>query len=94
MAITKEQIEAAVGAIIDVNTERELATTKSLKAVSVEGGKVSITIVLGYPASGYFAQLQQQVSEVVNALDGVDSVDVNVSSKIVSHAVQQNLIPS
>lgn len=93
MAITKEQIEAAVGAIVDVNTEKELSATKSVKGVEVADGKVSLTLSLGYPAAGYFDELKKQASEVVSALEGVDSVDIEVSSKIVSHAVQQNLKP-
>jgi ATP-binding protein involved in chromosome partitioning len=93
MAITKQDIETAVGAITDVNTERTLATTKSIKGVEIDGGKVSITISLGYPAAGYFDTLKGLVTEAASALDGVESVVVKVSSKIVSHAVQQNLKP-
>ena len=93
MSITKEAVQDAIGGIIDVNTERDLATTKSIKGIEVDGGKVSITIVLGYPAAGYFDTLKKLVSDAVSALDGVESVDVKVSSKIVSHAVQQNLKP-
>ena len=93
MAITKEQVQSTVDQIIDVNTEKNLATTKSVKGLEVDGGKVSINIVLGYPAAGYFDEMKKQVSDAVAALDGVDSVEVTVSSKIVSHAVQQNLKP-
>ncbi len=93
MSITKEQVEAAIGGIIDVNTERDLKVTRSIKSIEIDGARVSITIVLGYPAAGYFDTLKSQISEIVSALDGVDSVDVKVSSKIVSHAVQQNLKP-
>ena len=93
MSITKEQVKAAIGSIIDVNTERDLAVTKSIKSIEIDGGKVSVNIVLGYPAAGYFDELKSLASEKVSALDGVESVDVKVSSKIVSHAVQQNLKP-
>ncbi|MBT6456103.1 MAG: iron-sulfur cluster carrier protein ApbC [Gammaproteobacteria bacterium] len=93
MSITKEQVQNAIGGIIDVNTERDLAVTKSVKSIEIEGAKVSINIVLGYPAAGYFDTLKSLVSEAVSALEGVESVAVKVSSKIVSHAVQQNLKP-
>ena len=93
MAITKQQVQATVDDLIDVNTEKSLATTKSVKGVEIDGGKVSIKIVLGYPAAGYFDEMQKLVTDAVTALDGVDSVEVDVSSKIVSHAVQQNLKP-
>ncbi len=93
MAITKQEVETAVGDIIDVNTEKKLSATKSIKGVEIDGGKVSITISLGYPAAGYFDTLKKLVSDAVSALEGVESVAVKVSSKIGSHAVQQNLKP-
>lgn len=93
MSITKEQVQQTAGEIIDVNTEKSLEVTKSIKSVEVDGGKTSITISLGYPAAGYFDELKKLVTEAVSALDGVESVEVKVSSKIMSHAVQQNLKP-
>lgn len=93
MSITKEQVQQAAGEIIDVNSEKSLSTTKSIKSIEVEAGKVSITISLGYPAAGYFDELKKLVKETVSALDGVESVEVKISSKIMSHAVQQNLKP-
>jgi ATP-binding protein involved in chromosome partitioning len=93
MAITKQEVETAVGDIIDVNTEKKLSATKSIKGIEIDGGKVSITISLGYPAAGYFDTVKKLVSDAVSPLQGVESVAVKVSSKIVSHAVQQNLKP-
>jgi ATP-binding protein involved in chromosome partitioning len=49
--------------------------------------------VLGYPAAGYFDEVKRLINEKLAAIDGVESVEVKVSSKIVSHAVQQNLKP-
>jgi ATP-binding protein involved in chromosome partitioning len=93
MSITQDQIKSAVGEIVDVNTETNLAATKSVKTVEIDGDKVSVSIVLGYPAAGYFDEMKKLVSDKLTAIDGVGSVEVKVSSKIVSHAVQQNLKP-
>jgi len=35
MSITKEAVQDAIGGIIDVNTERDLAVTKSIKSIDV-----------------------------------------------------------
>jgi len=93
MAISKEQVENALSEIIDVNVEKDLMTSKCVKKTEIDGDKVSINIVLGYPAAGYFDEIKKLISDKVSSMDGVASVDVNVSSKIVSHAVQQNLKP-
>ncbi len=93
MAIDKAQIESTLANIVDQNMETDLIAAGSVKDISVDAGKVSITLLLGYPAAGYFDTLKQDVKETVSALDGVDEVEVSVSSKIQSHAVQQNLKP-
>ncbi len=93
MAIEKAQIESALANIVDQNMETDLVAASSVKDISIDAGKVSITLVLGYPAAGYFDTLRQVVEDAVSALEGVDDVNVNVSSKIQSHAVQQNLKP-
>ena len=93
MAIAKAQIEKVLAGVIDLNVETDLVAAGSVKELSVEGGKVGITLVLGYPAAGYFDTLKQAVKDAVSALDGVDEVNVSVSSVIKSHAVQQNLKP-
>lgn len=93
MAIDKAQIEKVLAGVIDPNMETDLVAAGSVKELSVEGGKVGITLVLGYPAAGYFDTLKQAVKDAVSALDGVDEVNVSVSSVIKSHAVQQNLKP-
>ncbi|MBL7004530.1 MAG: iron-sulfur cluster carrier protein ApbC [Gammaproteobacteria bacterium] len=91
--MSKEQIESALSEIIDVNLERDLMAAKAIKKIDVDGDKASIDVVFGYPAAGYFDEIKSQIVEKVGALDGINSVAVTISSKIVSHAVQQNLKP-
>lgn len=91
--MSKQQVENALSEIIDIHLGRDLMSSKSVKKVEVDGDKASISIVLGYPAAGYFDELKQQVIDKVSSIDSISTVDVEVSSKIVSHAVQQNLKP-
>jgi len=93
MAIEKSQVEKALAELTDQHMETDLVTAGSVKAVEVDAGKVSVTLLLGYPAAGYFESLKQMVKDKVGGLEGVDEVNVSVSSKIKSHAVQQNLKP-
>ena len=93
MSIEKSQVEKALAEVIDLHMETDLVTAGSVKAVEVDGGKVSVTLLLGYPAAGYFDSLKQTVKEKITGLDGVEEVNVSVSSQIKSHAVQQNLKP-
>lgn len=93
MSISKSQIEAALSEVIDENMEANLVDAGSVKELSVDGNNVNLTLVLGYPAAGYFRELKKTVQEKLAAIDGIGDIDINVSSAIKSHAVQQNLKP-
>ena len=93
MSISKQQIETALGEVVDPHMETDLMSANSVKGVEIDGDNVSVTLVLGYPAAGFFDSLKQQVRERLESLEGIGDIDVSVSSKIKSHAVQQNLKP-
>ena len=93
MPITKQQIESALGQVTDQYMDTDLIAAKSVKDIAIDGDKVSVTIELGYPAAGYFDNLKQTVQDQLTGLEGIGDIDINVSSKIKSHTVQQNLKP-
>ncbi len=93
MAIAKSEIEAKLGEFIDPNTETDLVSSKSVKSIEQDGDRWKIELSLGYPAAGYFDELKQAVKDSLAGLDGIGEVDVQVSSQVKSHAVQQNLKP-
>ena len=93
MSITKQQVEGILGQVVDQHMDTDLMTAKSVKDIIIDGNNVSITLILGYPAAGYFDSLKKATREQLTCLDGIGDIDVKVSSKIKSHAVQQNLKP-
>jgi len=93
MSINKQQIESALGEVVDPYMETDLVSAKSVKDIGIDGDNVSLNLVLGYPAAGFFDDLEQLVREKLQGLEGIGEVDVKVSSKITSHTVQQNLKP-
>jgi ATP-binding protein involved in chromosome partitioning len=95
MALSDKDVLAALSELIDPVTGRNYVEGKSAKNVKVDGGKVSLDVVLGYPARGVIEKVRSQVAERLKALPGVEHAAVNVQSKIVSHSVQRGvkLIP-
>ena len=95
MAITDKDVLAALSELIDPVTGKNYVEGKCARNVKVEGGSVSLDVVLGYPARGVVEQVRAQVVGRLKELPGVASVSANVQSKIVSHAVQRGvkLIP-
>ncbi|MES2546871.1 MAG: iron-sulfur cluster carrier protein ApbC [Pseudomonadota bacterium] len=96
MATTESDIQNALKTLVDPNTGKDFITSKSAKNIQINGDKISLDIVLGYPAKSVMANVQALVAEHLKFLPGVSEVAVNIGSRIVAHKVQQgvNLLPN
>ncbi len=95
MAITEQQIQAALKEITDPNTGKDYVTGKEARNIRIEGDNVTLDILLGYPAKTQVEPIRKQVVAKLKAIPGIGAVTANVTIKIVSHAVQRGvkLIP-
>jgi ATP-binding protein involved in chromosome partitioning len=91
MSFDRAQIDTALSGLIDPNTSRTFADTKSIRSVTVDGANVSVNVVLGYPAKSQFESIRALVSNAVAGVPGVAGVQVTVSSQVVAHAVQRGV---
>jgi ATP-binding protein involved in chromosome partitioning len=91
MSFDRAQIDTALSGLIDPNTSRTFADTKSIRSVAVDGANVSVNVVLGYPAKSQFEAIRALVSNAVAGVPGVAGVQVTVSSQVVAHAVQRGV---
>ena len=48
--VTQQQVETALKEVIDPYLEQDLVTAKAVKKITVDGGKVTVDVELGYPA--------------------------------------------
>ncbi len=95
MAVTEQQVLDALKELTDPNTRKDYVSSKSARNVKVEGDKVSVDILLGYPAKSQIEPIRREITAKLKSLPGVTAVTVNASMKIVPHAVQRGvkLIP-
>jgi ATP-binding protein involved in chromosome partitioning len=91
MSITVEAVKAALSQVIDPNTGKDLISSKSAKNIQVNGNDVSLEVELGYPAKSQIAGIQEQVVAAIQRVPGAGTVNANVHSKIISHAVQRGI---
>ncbi len=91
--INQAQIEGALKEMVDPYLDKGLVSTKSIKNIGIDGGKITIDVELGFPAKGYHQTLTDNIKNKVGAVDGVDDVTVNITTKIVSRAVQAGVKP-
>jgi ATP-binding protein involved in chromosome partitioning len=93
MAVSEAQVENALQGVIDPHTDRDPVAGKCIKNIAVDGGRVQVGVVLGYPAKSWAPVFAGQLKERVESLEGVDSAEINVSWEIVSHTVQKGVKP-
>jgi ATP-binding protein involved in chromosome partitioning len=95
MAITQQQVQAALKELTDPNTGKDYVTGKEARNIKIDGDNVSLDILLGYPAKTQVEPIRRQVIARLKTIPGIGSVTANVTIKIVSHAVQRGvkLIP-
>lgn len=85
--MTRDDIEARLKKVIDPHTDVDLVTAKNIENVSIEGEKVTIEIVLGYPAKSF----EREMADLVKAQ--IPDAQVMVSSNTVAHEVQEGVKP-
>ncbi|RYF53252.1 MAG: DUF59 domain-containing protein, partial [Comamonadaceae bacterium] len=92
MSLSIEQIRQVLDAVIDPVTGLGLGTAVKDRDIKIDGERVSLRVMLGYPAA---TSAQALVDDLTSALRqaGAASPDVEVSWKIASHAVQRGLKP-
>ncbi len=91
MIPSEQDILSALSELIDPVTGRNYVESKSVKNVKIEGERVALDVILGYPARGVLEAVRKQVSERLSRVPGVAQSSVNVVSKVVSHAVQRGV---
>jgi ATP-binding protein involved in chromosome partitioning len=91
MALSEADVEACLRNAIDPNTGRDFVTGKAVKKITVSGSDVTVELALPYPAKSQHEALKKLVQGAVAALPGAARVNVVITTKIVSHAVQRGV---
>jgi ATP-binding protein involved in chromosome partitioning len=80
-----------LGGLTDPHTGSSLA--ESIRAVGVDGARVSVDIQLGYPAAGARDTLVAQVRQALEADPAIEAAAISIGSRIYAHKVQGTLAP-
>jgi ATP-binding protein involved in chromosome partitioning len=89
--VSKDQIEAKLATYIDPYLEKDLVSTKCIKDIRIDGGQVTVAVVLGFPSSGYRDDLAAQLKALVEQVAGVQTAVIDVSTKIAAHSAQKGV---
>jgi ATP-binding protein involved in chromosome partitioning len=81
----------ALKTVLDPETGRDLVSGKQIRNLSIEGGKVSFEVELGYPARSLWPKLEAELGAAARRVAGVTEVSVRFETRIVAHAVQRGV---
>ncbi len=91
MAVTEQAIMAALQGVVDTNTGKDFVSSKCIRNFSVGDGDVSFDVELGYPAKSQIPEFRKALVAAAKSVSGVSNVSVNITSKVLAHAVQRGV---
>ena len=90
---TVEAVREALSGIEDPHMKKDLVAAGEVDEVIVDGDVARIRIVLGYPAASWTGLLESLVQERVVSVEGIQTAEVAIVTKIVGHEVQKGVSP-
>ncbi len=92
-AVTENQVLTALSAIIDPDFNKDIVGLGFVKDISINAGTVEFTIELTTPACPVKEEFKRQAETVVGQIPGVESVAVNMTSRVRTNAIHQGVTP-
>ena len=92
-ALTREQVEEAIKGYVEPHLAKDLVKAKCVKGIDIDGGRVKVSVVLGFPAKSVQQDIARAVQQRVEGIEGVASAEVSVSWEVKAHSVQKSLKP-
>jgi ATP-binding protein involved in chromosome partitioning len=89
--VNEARVRQLLGDVIDTHTGAPFADT--VRAVGVDGARVSVDIQLGYPAATVIDAMSARVRQALEADPAIESASVSIASRIHPHKVQGALAP-
>jgi ATP-binding protein involved in chromosome partitioning len=91
--IDQDSVKQLLSRIVDPNTGQDLVTGGAVKGIGVDGSKVAVELMLGYPAKRWSEQLAAQVRDALQSDPRIDQASVGVNWRVSAHKVQKDLSP-
>ncbi|MCD4673918.1 MAG: Mrp/NBP35 family ATP-binding protein [Anaerolineaceae bacterium] len=90
--LTKEDVLVALRTVMDPELHRDLVTLNMIKDVTVSGGSVSFSIELTTPACPLRTKIEADARQAVEAVPGVETVDIKMTAKVRSDGRERGLL--
>jgi ATP-binding protein involved in chromosome partitioning len=92
-AATDTAIREKLNTYTDPYLAQTLGEAKAVVSVTVDGARVGVELVLGFPCADYGAELSAALQKHLQPLLGQAQLQLTLRSQITAHAVQRTLKP-
>ena len=92
-AATDSAIREKLNTYTDPYLAQTLGEAKAVVSVTVDGARVGVDLVLGFPCADYGAELSAALQKHLQPLLGQAQLQLTLRSQITAHAVQRTLKP-
>jgi ATP-binding protein involved in chromosome partitioning len=89
--VNKVELEEAVKCYSDPYLNQDLFALKAVKSLTCDNGKVSLSIQMPYACDGIIGGMKQILMTNLEFVDGVEHVEIEISTKVAVHEAQNNL---
>ncbi len=89
--VTEAALTEALRSVRDPQTGVDYVSSRQIENLRIEGDDVASDVVLGYPARSQHPALRKALVAAARSVPGVDNVSVNLTTRIVAHAVQRGV---
>jgi ATP-binding protein involved in chromosome partitioning len=93
MSVSEQRVRAALGDFVEPYLQQTLAAAGALRAVQVQGERVTVAVELGFPSVGYAHALQSALQQHLAAAGIAATLGLELTTRIESHSVQRHLKP-
>jgi ATP-binding protein involved in chromosome partitioning len=90
--VSKEAVIAALSKVQEPELHQDLVTLNMIRDLTVEGGKVSFTVMLTTPACPLKSRIEREVREAAGAVPGVTEVSVKLDSQVPNDGRSRGLL--
>src|SRR5688500_4228994 len=81
-AVTPAQVMQALATVQEPELHRDLVTLNMVKDLKIDGGQVSLTVVLTTPACPLKGVMERDIRAALGQVSGVSGVQVNWDARV------------
>ena len=89
--VNKTELDDAIKVYRDPYLNQDLFSLNAIKKIECEHGKILVNIEMPYACNGLMGGIKQIIETNLEYVDGVESVEINISSKIAVHIAQNEI---